>query len=217
MQAQVSTPRSHSPSPQARQVKRSKQARDIMDLKAQMAQVLELLTRQQAPASPAAAPAPPSPAVLYRPSPRGDQSEREASSHMAAEDELSIAASRGESSFPTEMEEGGEPELFAEAELSSKVVSEASVPPLSSSMSALMGRTATFLQVPWTTAAEPHRPMFQTQAVALRPQPFPAFPDFMEEILGNLLTPMYHGRGNVLTVECLECRTTNYGTVCLGT
>ncbi|MGH0147222.1 UNVERIFIED_CONTAM: hypothetical protein FKN15_051392 [Acipenser sinensis] len=35
---------------------------------------------------------------------------------MAEEDALSIEASWGESSFPTEMEEGGEPELSAEAE-----------------------------------------------------------------------------------------------------
>ncbi|MGH0146792.1 UNVERIFIED_CONTAM: hypothetical protein FKN15_058712 [Acipenser sinensis] len=97
---------------------------------------LELLMRQQAPGAPATAPAPPLPTPVPAPvSPRGDQ---------------------GEGSFPTEMEEGEEPVLSAEAESSSDVVSEASVPPLSSSMSALMGRAATFLQVPWMTAAEPH-------------------------------------------------------------
>ncbi|MBN3274129.1 ATP5H synthase, partial [Polyodon spathula] len=38
--------RSHSPSPQARRVKRSRQSTDIMDLKAQMAQVVEFLGKQ---------------------------------------------------------------------------------------------------------------------------------------------------------------------------
>ncbi|MGH0186499.1 UNVERIFIED_CONTAM: hypothetical protein FKN15_021757 [Acipenser sinensis] len=57
--------RSHSPSPQARRVKRSKQARDIMDLKAQMAQVLELLAKQVTTAQ-----APLQPKMPYPPSPR---------------------------------------------------------------------------------------------------------------------------------------------------
>ncbi|MGH0163431.1 UNVERIFIED_CONTAM: hypothetical protein FKN15_045133 [Acipenser sinensis] len=46
----------------------------------------------------------------------------------------------------------------------------------------IMGRAAAFLQVPWTSAAEPRRSVFQTQAMAPRPQKFPAFPDFMEEV-----------------------------------
>ncbi|MGH0161436.1 UNVERIFIED_CONTAM: hypothetical protein FKN15_064024 [Acipenser sinensis] len=178
-QAWVTTPRCCSLSLQARRVKCSKQTRDIMDLKVQMAQVLELLTRQQAPAAPAAAPALPLPAVPYPPSPRGDQSKWEALSQMAEEDALSIAASWGESSFPTEMEEGGEPELSAEAQPSSEVVLEASVPPLSSSTSALMGHAATFLQVLWTTAAE-------KQAVAPRPQPPARSPSQL---------PRFHGGG----------------------
>ncbi|MGH0137202.1 UNVERIFIED_CONTAM: hypothetical protein FKN15_009266 [Acipenser sinensis] len=126
-----------------------------MDLKAQMAQVLELLTKQQAPAASAAAPAPLSPTPVPAPvSLRGDQGEREASSQMTKEDALSIASSWGEDSFPTKMEEGEEPAFSAETEPSSKVASEASLPLLSSSMLALMGCAVTFLQVPWTAAAE---------------------------------------------------------------
>ncbi|MGH0159374.1 UNVERIFIED_CONTAM: hypothetical protein FKN15_037348 [Acipenser sinensis] len=45
-----------------------------------------------------------------------------------------------------------------------------------------MGRAAAFLQIPWTQAAEPHRSVFQTQAMAPPSQKLPAFPDFMEEI-----------------------------------
>ncbi|MGH0123295.1 UNVERIFIED_CONTAM: hypothetical protein FKN15_056950 [Acipenser sinensis] len=80
------------------------------------------------------------------------------------------------------MEEGEEPALSAGADPSFEVASEASVPPHSSSMSALMGCAATFLQVPWTTATEPLRSVFRMQALAPRLQPFPAFPDFMEEV-----------------------------------
>ncbi|MGH0137498.1 UNVERIFIED_CONTAM: hypothetical protein FKN15_063882 [Acipenser sinensis] len=78
------------------------------------------------------------------------------------------------------MEEGEEPALSTEP--SSEVASEASAPPFSSSMSALMGCAVNFLQVPWATAAEPHWSVFRMQAVAPRPQPLPVFLDFMEEV-----------------------------------
>ncbi|MGH0128806.1 UNVERIFIED_CONTAM: hypothetical protein FKN15_052137 [Acipenser sinensis] len=91
------------------------------------------------------------------------------------EDALSIAASWNKVSSPTEMEEG-------EAEPSSEVALEACAPPFSSYMSTLMGRTANFLQVPWSTVAEPCWSVFRTQAVAPHPQPFPAFWYFMEEV-----------------------------------
>ncbi|MGH0139777.1 UNVERIFIED_CONTAM: hypothetical protein FKN15_035777 [Acipenser sinensis] len=55
-------------------------------------------------------------------------------------------------------------------------------PALFSSVSALMGHTVAFLQVPWTPAVEPRRSVFRTQEMAPRPQKFPAFPDFMEEV-----------------------------------
>ncbi|MBN3282029.1 IF5A1 factor, partial [Polyodon spathula] len=119
-------PRGHSPSLQAGWVKRSKQARGLMGLKAQMAQILELLIRQQALVASVAALALPLPTLLYPPSPWGDQGEWEASSQIAEE-----------ISFPTQMEEGEEPELSAEAEPSSEVASEASVPPFSRSISEL--------------------------------------------------------------------------------
>ncbi|MGH0137737.1 UNVERIFIED_CONTAM: hypothetical protein FKN15_018119 [Acipenser sinensis] len=70
----------------------------------------------------------------------------------------------------------------AEEEPSFEVASEASAPPLSSSVSALMGHAAAFLQVPWMPAAEPRRSIFRTQAMAPRPQRFTVFPDFMEEV-----------------------------------
>ncbi|MGH0118750.1 UNVERIFIED_CONTAM: hypothetical protein FKN15_005736 [Acipenser sinensis] len=53
---------------------------------------------------------------------------------------------------------------------------------LSSSVSAFMGRAAAFLQVPWTPVAEPSQSVFRIQTMAPRPQKFPAFPDFMEEV-----------------------------------
>ncbi|MGH0181810.1 UNVERIFIED_CONTAM: hypothetical protein FKN15_023448 [Acipenser sinensis] len=38
------------------------------------------------------------------------------------------------------------------------------------------------MQVPWTPVAEPSQSVFRMQTMALRPQKFPAFPDFMEEV-----------------------------------
>ncbi|MGH0116831.1 UNVERIFIED_CONTAM: hypothetical protein FKN15_019220 [Acipenser sinensis] len=145
-----------------------------------MAQVLEFLSRQAAAAS-AAAPAPILPQVPYPPSPRGDQGEWEEAPQLAQEDRLSIAPSWDRASF-SGMEVGGELVPLAKAEPSFKVSSEASAPPLLDSTSALMGRTAAFLQVPWTQAAEPHWSVFRTQTMAPRAQKFPFFLDFMEEV-----------------------------------
>ncbi|MGH0165627.1 UNVERIFIED_CONTAM: hypothetical protein FKN15_074356 [Acipenser sinensis] len=145
-QAQLPTPRSHSPPLQVKRVKRSRQERDIMDLKAQMAQVQELLVWQQTPAAPAAALALPVPTPVL-----------------------------GEK----------------------RVALEASVPPLSSSMSALMGCATTFLQVSWTTAAEPRQSVLHTQAVAQHHQPFPAFPIFMEEVRSSWDHPFLEGAGKL--------------------
>ncbi|MGH0135121.1 UNVERIFIED_CONTAM: hypothetical protein FKN15_057087 [Acipenser sinensis] len=89
-------------------------------------------------------------------------------SQPTQEDTLSIAASMGET--PAEEEPGFE------------VASEATAPLLSSSVSALMGRAAAFLQVPWTPVVEPRRSVFRTQVIAHRPQKFLAFPDFLEEV-----------------------------------
>ncbi|KAK6470728.1 forkhead box protein G1-like [Huso huso] len=111
-----------------------------------------------------------------------DQGEWEEAPQPAQEDTLSIAPSWDRASFSSGTEVGGEPEPPAEAELSFEVASEASAPPLSDSTSVLMGRTAAFLQVPWTPAAEPRRFVFQTQMMTPRPQKYPVFPDFMEEV-----------------------------------
>ncbi|MGH0138979.1 UNVERIFIED_CONTAM: hypothetical protein FKN15_025377 [Acipenser sinensis] len=54
---------------------------------------------------------------------------------------------------------------------------------------ALMGRAAAFLQVPWTPVAEPRRSVFRTQAMALHPQKFPAFSDFMEAVRSSWESP----------------------------
>ncbi|MGH0151024.1 UNVERIFIED_CONTAM: hypothetical protein FKN15_023406 [Acipenser sinensis] len=48
--------------------------------------------------------------------------------------------------------------------------------------SALVERASAFLNIPWKAAAEPCWSVFRTQAVAPRLQPFPAFPDFLEEV-----------------------------------
>ncbi|MGH0119139.1 UNVERIFIED_CONTAM: hypothetical protein FKN15_052968 [Acipenser sinensis] len=95
---------SHSPSPQARRVKRSQQAGDIMDLKAQVGQVLELLAKQT-PATQAPVQAPLQHQLLYPPSPRGVQGGWEKSSQLVQEDTLSIAASGEEASFSSDMQE----------------------------------------------------------------------------------------------------------------
>ncbi|MGH0170156.1 UNVERIFIED_CONTAM: hypothetical protein FKN15_058471 [Acipenser sinensis] len=133
------------------QAKRSKQARDIMDLKAQMVQVLELLAKQGG---------------------------WEEASQLAQEDTFSIPASGEGASFSSDMQVG---ETTAEEEPGFEVASEASAPPLFSSILALMGHAAASLQVPWTPAAEPCQSAFRTHAMAPRPQKFTAFPDFMEE------------------------------------
>ncbi|MGH0135745.1 UNVERIFIED_CONTAM: hypothetical protein FKN15_065607 [Acipenser sinensis] len=93
---------------------------------------------------------------------------------------LSIAASGEEASFSSDMQVGETP---AEEEPGFEVTSEASAPPLSSSVSALMGCAVAFLQVPWTPATEPRQSVFRMQAMAPCPQKFPAFPDFMEKAL----------------------------------
>ncbi|MGH0152174.1 UNVERIFIED_CONTAM: hypothetical protein FKN15_047486 [Acipenser sinensis] len=48
--------------------------------------------------------------------------------------------------------------------------------------SALVERASAFLNIPWKAAAEPCWSVFRTQAVAPHLQPFPAFPDFLEEV-----------------------------------
>ncbi|MGH0174847.1 UNVERIFIED_CONTAM: hypothetical protein FKN15_068738 [Acipenser sinensis] len=73
-------------------------------------------------------------------------------------------------------------ETPAEEEPGFKVDSEASAPPLSSSVSALMGCATAFLQVLWTPAAEPRQSVFRTQVMDPRPQRILGFPDFVEEV-----------------------------------
>ncbi|MGH0153925.1 UNVERIFIED_CONTAM: hypothetical protein FKN15_068763 [Acipenser sinensis] len=168
-------PRSCAPSPQARRVKRSRQARDIMDLKAQAL---------------ATVPTPMQPQLPYPPSSRRDQGGWEEASQLVQKDTLSIVASGDGASFSSDMQVRGELEPHAVEEPGFEVASEASAPPLSSSVSALMGHAAAFLQVPWTLAAEPHQSIFQAQAMAPRPQKFPLFPDFMEEVRSSWDRPV---------------------------
>ncbi|MGH0127688.1 UNVERIFIED_CONTAM: hypothetical protein FKN15_021518 [Acipenser sinensis] len=109
----------------------------------------------------------------------GVQAGWEEASQLAQEDTLSIAASGEGASFSSDMQVG---EIPAEEEPGFEVASEASATPLSSLAAALMGRAAAFLQVPWTSAAEPRRSVFRTQAMAPRPQKFLAFSDFLEKV-----------------------------------
>ncbi|MGH0134960.1 UNVERIFIED_CONTAM: hypothetical protein FKN15_058006 [Acipenser sinensis] len=170
------------PLPQTRRVKHSRQVRDTIYLKEQMVHVLELLSRQQAPVARVEVPAPQPPAPALSPGfTMGAQAKLEPQPLMAEEDTLSLAASWDEDSFPTEMEEEEKPVLSTVAEPSSEIALETSLPPLPSSILALIGRAANFLQIPWATPAEPRRSVFRTQTVAPTAQPFPPFPDFMEE------------------------------------
>ncbi|MGH0153868.1 UNVERIFIED_CONTAM: hypothetical protein FKN15_025692 [Acipenser sinensis] len=132
---------SHSPSLQARRVKCSKQSREILNIKAQMAQVLELLAKQ-APAAQAPVQDPLQPQLPYPPSPRGVQGGWEEASQLVQENTFSIAASGEGASFSSDMQVDETP---AEEEPGFKAASEATAPPLSCSISALMGRAAAFL------------------------------------------------------------------------
>ncbi|MGH0131935.1 UNVERIFIED_CONTAM: hypothetical protein FKN15_015737 [Acipenser sinensis] len=114
--------------------------------------------------------------------PQGTSGWMEEASQLAQEDTLSIAAFGDGAFFSSDMQVGGKPEPPAKEEPGFEVASEASAPPLSSSVLELMGRSAAFLQVPWMAEAEPRLSMFRTQAIAPCPQKFPAFLDFMEEV-----------------------------------
>ncbi|MGH0131201.1 UNVERIFIED_CONTAM: hypothetical protein FKN15_002994 [Acipenser sinensis] len=114
-------------------------------------------------------------------SPMEVQVEPEPQPLVAEKDTICLAASCHEDSS-TEMEEEKEHAPSTVAELGSEIASETSLPPLPSSMLALMGRAANFLQIPWKTPAELRRSVFRTQAVAPTTQLFPPFPDFMEEV-----------------------------------
>ncbi|MGH0133340.1 UNVERIFIED_CONTAM: hypothetical protein FKN15_067227 [Acipenser sinensis] len=123
-----------------------------------------------------------SPSSVAAPSPRGDQDGWDEASQLVQEDMLSIAASGEGACFFSDMQVGGELEPPVEEEPGFEVASEANAPLMSSSVLALMGRSAAFLHVPWMPAAEPRQSVFRTQAMAPRPQKFPAFPDFVEEV-----------------------------------
>ncbi|MGH0152717.1 UNVERIFIED_CONTAM: hypothetical protein FKN15_023201 [Acipenser sinensis] len=133
-----------------------------MDLKAQMAQVLELLSKQATASAPAQATL--QPQAPYLPSLQGAQGGWEGSPQLAQEDALSIAASGEAASFSADMQVG---DTLTEEEPSSECVSEANSAPLPSSVLALMERAATFLQVPWTPAAQPLHSVFRTQIIGI--------------------------------------------------
>ncbi|MGH0116145.1 UNVERIFIED_CONTAM: hypothetical protein FKN15_074786 [Acipenser sinensis] len=79
-----------------------------------------------------------------------------------------------------QMAQVGEPP--AEDEPGFKVASEASATPVVQLGFGTYGMRCSLPAGPWTPAAEPHRSIFRTQAMAPLPQKFPAFPDFMEEV-----------------------------------
>ncbi|MGH0163920.1 UNVERIFIED_CONTAM: hypothetical protein FKN15_046174 [Acipenser sinensis] len=101
-----------------------------------------------------AAQAPLQPQLPYPPSPRGVQEGwEEVSQPVQEEDMLFIATSVEGAAFSSDMQVG---ETRAEEEPG--------------------------FEVPWTPPAKPRQSVFRTQAMAPRPQQFPAFPDFMEEV-----------------------------------
>lgn len=120
---------------------------------------------------------------------------------MALEDILSIAAYWDAASFSSGIEVVGVPEPPAEVEPSFEVASEASAPLLLDSTSALMQLAAAFLQVPWTTAAEPCRSVFWSQAMAPRPQKFPAVTEFMEEVRSMAFWRILEPNSNTLHIQ----------------
>ncbi|MGH0125938.1 UNVERIFIED_CONTAM: hypothetical protein FKN15_025158 [Acipenser sinensis] len=79
----------------------------------------------------------------------------------------------------------GEREEASQLAQEDTLSTEASAPPLSDSTLGLMGRAATFLQLPWTPVAEPRWSVFQIQAMAPHPKKFLAFPDFMKEVCAS--------------------------------
>ncbi|MGH0134424.1 UNVERIFIED_CONTAM: hypothetical protein FKN15_075463 [Acipenser sinensis] len=108
------------------------------------------------------------------------------------------------------MQVRGELEPPAEEEPGFGVASEASAPLLSISDSALMGRAAAFLQVTWMPAVEPRQSVFRMQAMAPRPQKFPAFPDFMEELTETHLMQMYAAEAQATRLSNMASLLTAY-------
>ncbi|MGH0120953.1 UNVERIFIED_CONTAM: hypothetical protein FKN15_061644 [Acipenser sinensis] len=149
-----------------------------------MTQILEHLSKQQV--HPAPAPAPPSPAPEHTLALPVVATEVEQQDMEEEQDVLSLAASWAEESFLRM--ETQDPDLTQVTALSSELASEPEIPVLSNSVRALMERAANFLQVPWKASSGQHRSVFRP-AQTSTPQPFPAFPDFLEEVKSSWQHP----------------------------
>ncbi|MGH0133280.1 UNVERIFIED_CONTAM: hypothetical protein FKN15_039737 [Acipenser sinensis] len=175
-----------SPSRDRKRARNADQARDIAELKGQMAQILKHLSRQQVP--PAPAPASPAPAPEHTPASPVVATEVEQQDVVMSEEEqdaISLGASWDEESLQTETQN---PDLTQVMAASSELASEPEIPAPSNSVRALMERAANFLQVPWKASSEQRRSVFEP-AQTSTPRPFPAFPDFLEEVKSSWQHP----------------------------
>ncbi|MGH0121524.1 UNVERIFIED_CONTAM: hypothetical protein FKN15_001499 [Acipenser sinensis] len=155
-----------------------------------MAVVLEFLVRQQAidpaPVPSASDPPPALPSVLPLAIAADPTltvtlvvSERDEALSVGEHDAMSIEASWGGDSMGRPEPEVQE--MTQETGLSSEFASETDTALPSSSVWVLMETASNFLQVPWKAVPEQHLSVFRS-AQAQTPQPFPVFPDFLEEV-----------------------------------
>ncbi|MGH0117260.1 UNVERIFIED_CONTAM: hypothetical protein FKN15_032227 [Acipenser sinensis] len=101
-------------------------------------------------------------------------------------DAILISASWDSSSFPQDEEEGDIQELTFETGPSSETTSDTGLSPLPSSMRGAQGVSLQVPLVPWTAAPKLRQSVFRTWDPLPHLQPFPAFPDFLEEIASML-------------------------------
>ncbi|MGH0127837.1 UNVERIFIED_CONTAM: hypothetical protein FKN15_042904 [Acipenser sinensis] len=88
----------------------------------------------------------------------------------------------------THLQETEVQEITQEMGPRSVVASETVVTPPSSSVRALMERAFNFLQVPWKAAPEQRHSVFRPVQILIH-QPFPVFPDFLEEVQSSWHRP----------------------------
>ncbi|MGH0145258.1 UNVERIFIED_CONTAM: hypothetical protein FKN15_004947 [Acipenser sinensis] len=146
-----------------------------------MVQILEHLSSQQVP--PAPAPAPPALAPEHTPALPVAGTEVEQQDVVMSEEEqdaLSLAASWDEELFlRTETQD---PDLTQVMARSSEI------PAPSNLVRAKIEWADNFLQVPCKASLEQHRSVFRPVQTST-PQPFPAFPDFLEEVKSSWQHP----------------------------
>ncbi|MGH0170267.1 UNVERIFIED_CONTAM: hypothetical protein FKN15_058566 [Acipenser sinensis] len=72
---------------------------------------------------------------------------------------------------------------------SSEITSDTGFSPFPNSIPALMEWASKFLQVPWKAVPEQCQSVFNIQPPVPHPQPFPVFPDFLEEVWPTWVHP----------------------------